>query len=261
MGHQAGQKPGKSAAWKTLAGLLGAGAQAGQLANATMGLIEKGFRLAAREAGVIESVWWLMRLPTAARAESFRGALGVLGLHFPGEPSSMELVGAVSGAVDRQLLGKRGRTDLGEMAQSSLCETLIHRIQGQSPAIFGITPVEVKAALAATATSKQFGILAREFFGRWTYKALDSFLSRVSAQQIGRGGGFPTLADRSEFQKTLKEHCRNVCGCLEEYGGDWWSKENYQTDSDIARERVRDFLGYAVEKLIGALRPGADRAA
>jgi hypothetical protein len=78
----------------------------------------------------------------------------------------------------------------------------------------------VRAALAALATTSQFDHLARAFFARLAYKAMDYYLSRALAEHVGEGRRFLTLARLDEFSRALEGHCRTgQIGCHRQSAG------------------------------------------
>lgn len=98
---------------------IAGGAGASQLATATINAVERGLRAAADDAGVLESLWLLVRIPLAARAPDFAAALRGCGLAVADSPGLTDIAVALSAAVDAALPNGRGRTDLGEMAQAA----------------------------------------------------------------------------------------------------------------------------------------------
>jgi hypothetical protein len=95
-----------------------------------------------------------------------------------------------------------------------------------------MTPENVRLEFSKLATQKQFSIFARRFFGRFTTKCLDYFVSRALAQHLGEGRRFTTLAEQSEFSNSLKTHCREASKILESYSGEWFSKANWRTPNN-----------------------------
>ena len=123
MGHlRLGDLP-RTRKWAQVVALIGGGAGTAQLANATISAAERGLLFAAEDAGLVETIWLFTQLPLAARSKDFPNALRQAGLEVSDAPSLMEIVGAFSDAIDSRL-ARRGRTDLGEMAQMAAAETI-----------------------------------------------------------------------------------------------------------------------------------------
>lgn len=116
MGHtRLGEIP-RTRKWQQVIAFMEGGAGAAQLANATLSAAENGLKLATEDKGLVETIWLLTQLPLAARTDDFTGTLRKAGLNISDSPSLMEIVGALSDAIDARLSNNNGRTDLGEMA-------------------------------------------------------------------------------------------------------------------------------------------------
>jgi len=256
MGHiRLGRLP-RTRQWKQVVALLEGGAGTAQLANATITAAEKGLNLAAEDKGLVETIWLLSQLPLAARKDNFAAALREVGLDVSDAPGLMEIVGAVSDAIDRRLANNGGRTDLGEMAQMAASETISEVVGGRLPSLFVPTPNDVRTEFARLATNRQFSTFARDFFARLTNKCLNYFLSQAIAHHVGEGRRFTTLAQQSEFSKALDTHCREAAKIVEEFSGGWFSKTNWE-NKGISRDKAAGFSHVAMQKLVAELKEGA----
>jgi len=109
MGHiRLGNLP-RTRKWQEVVGLIEGGAGTAQIANATITAAERGLNLAAQDKGLVETVWLLTQLPRAGRSDNFAGALRDAGLDVADSPGLMEVVGAVSDAIDRPVNGNLTR--------------------------------------------------------------------------------------------------------------------------------------------------------
>lgn len=226
MGHvRLGDLP-RTRKWGQVVGLIGAGAGTPQVASATINAAEKGLGVAVKDKGVVETIWLLTQLPVAARSENFAAELRARGVTVSQSPGLMEIVAAVTEAIDAEMPNNRGRSDLGEMAQMAAAETLTEVIGSRTRGLFGTTPDDVQKQFAALGTNKQFSIFAKDFFARFTNKCLDYFVSRAVTQHVGEGKRFTTLAQQSEFSEALRTHCREASKIVEEFSGGWFSKTN-----------------------------------
>jgi hypothetical protein len=257
MGHiRLGDLP-RTRKWSQVVGLIEGGAGIAQIANATINAAEKGLGFAAKDDGVIETIWLLTKLPLAARSEDFAAALGQCGLSVSTSPGLMEIVGAISDTIDTKIPNCKGRTDLGEMAQMAAVETLTDVIGQRTKGLFGTTSDDLKQAFSKLATNKQFSIFAKDFFARFTNKCMNYFLSRALSHHIGEGQRFTTLSEQAVFAKALETHCREAARIIEEFSGGWFSKKNWETGGAITREDIAAFTGYAMKKLVDELKQGA----
>ena len=256
MGHtRLGNLP-RTRKWGQVVGLMAGGAGAAQIANATIRAAEKGLNLAAEDKALVETVWLLTQLPLAAKQENFGAALRQAGLDVTDSPGLMELVGAVSDAIDARLSNNRGRTDLGEMAQMAASETLAKVIGERAGSLYGVAPADVQSALASIGTVNQFGQVARQFFSRLTNRCLDYFVSRAASHHLGPGERFPTLAAQSQFGEALELHCYEASKIVERFSGEWFSKTNWEKQG-IGRQEAAGFAHVAMGKLADELKAGA----
>lgn len=257
MGHiRLGELP-RTRKWTQVVGLIRSGAGTAQVANATITAAERGLGCAANDHGVVETIWLLTQLPLAARTEDYAAALRGCGLTVTNTPSLLEIVGAVTVAIDAKMPNCKARTDLGEMAQMAAVETLTEVIGGRVRSLFGTTSEDVRSAFSGLATSKQFSSFAKDFFGRFTNKCLDYFLSKAMAHHVGEGERFRTLAEQGEFTRAMETHCKEAARIIEEYSGGWFSKKNWETGGSITRADIKAFTGYAMTKLTSELKRGA----
>jgi hypothetical protein len=257
MGHiRLGDLP-RTRKWSQVVRLIEGGASTAQVANATINAAEKGLSSAVKDAGVIETIWLLTKLPLAARSEDFAQALRDCGLSVSDSPGLMEIVGAVADAIDAKMPNCKGRSDLGEMAQMAAAETLTEVVGQRTKTLFGTTTDDVQQAFSKLATNKQFSVFAKDFFARFTNKCVSYFLSRALAHNIGEGQRFTTLSQQAEFTKALETHCREAARIVEEFSGGWFSKKNWEREGAITREDIAAFTGYAMKKLTDELKQGA----
>lgn len=247
--------------WTQIVELVAGGAGAAQLATATSYALAQGLGSAASDAGAVESVRLILRLPLAARADDYPGALGQCGLDVSEPPGLMGLVAAVSDAIDAKLPNCHGRTDLGEMAQIAAVEILSRVVGTRVGNLFGTAPSDVQRELAALATVKEFGLFAKQYFSRFTFKWLNYVLSMTLPDHIGDGKRFRTVADQVRFTDALELHCREATIVLMAYSGEWPDKERLRVVADVTREHAQTFLGGAMAKLLEELRHREDTRA
>lgn len=240
----------KTRAWKEVVGLITHGAQAKQVAAATLAAASEAFARAAQDKGVIESVLLLMQVPIAARDTQFATSLRRFNVIVPEQPTILTLTSGTSQAIDAAIATRNGRTDLGTMAQSAAAETVSEFLQRRlGGRLFDAPPDAVQFEMAKVATPKRFGELGRVFFSKFLFKCLDYFLSKTLPLHVGGGRRFHNLSDVDHFRNGLKEHCWETSKIVESYSGDWWSKARYDSEGELTRKQVRRFTSYAMTKL------------
>jgi hypothetical protein len=248
MGHtRLGSLP-QSRKWREVVGLLESGVGTPQIAAATLKAGKEGLENAASDPALVRSFWLLTQLPLCARSDDFIGALNSAGISISSTPTLLELVGAFSDAVDDYVRKTGGRTDLGEIAQMGAAESLAAALHDRTTNLFGTTPELVRQQLAAFATKKQFGLLAREFFSRLTEKYLTYFLSRRTSSQ------FKSVPANREFREALSLHCQQASKIVEVFAGDWYSKANFE--GGITPRKASNFISVALTKLRKELERG-----
>jgi hypothetical protein len=256
MGHTLlGTLP-RTRSWQEVVKLIEHGAQAAQVANAAIRAAEKGLRKVNKDLGVVETVWLLIQLPIAAKADDFEASLAECGVHVSGSPGLLDLAAGFTNALDIRLFNNRGRTDLGEMAQMAAVETIVGLLGERTDNYFGVTPTEVRRELAKLYTVKQFGLFATAFFARFIYKSLDYYLSRVLPLNVGQGRRFTTLEGLAQFTDALETHCREAARIVQNFTGEWTSATMWE-EGRITRDDARDLAHGAVSKIIKELKMGA----
>jgi len=254
MGHiRLGTLP-RTRQWIEVLDLIGGGAGTPDVAAATMEASQRGLLSAAKDPGLIYTVWLLTQVPLAARSTDFAARLRKLGLDVPDSPGLLEVVGAFTGAVDGHLRRTGGRTDLGEMAQMAASEALAALGTPANASLFATTAPDTQEAIKGLSTTKQFSTLAREFFTRLSRKYLTYFLSRELSNYVGGDGRFLNIDSHAEFNKGLDLHCRQASRIIEEFSGGWFSKTHFE--GGITRAKAAGFVHIALKKLRAELAKG-----
>src|SRR4051812_2506629 len=89
--------------WKEVIALIVGGAEAGQIATATVTAAAYGLKAAANDPGLVEAVWLLIRIPLAARTGDFAAALRGCGVDVADDPSVLNVAVGYSFAVDARM--------------------------------------------------------------------------------------------------------------------------------------------------------------
>ena len=206
----------------------------------------------ATDPALTQTVWLLTQLPLAACLANFEAALRGLGLRIDVEPRLLDLVGAVTEAVDRHAVRAGGRTDLGELAQQAGAESLTAIVGRTLPSLFTPTPEEVRKALGRLAAKDRYGELARDFFAGLTRRYLDYYLSREVSQHVGPQRRLPTITGHADFNQALELHCREASRIVQDFAGSWYTKAQFE--GGITPERARRFAFVALRKIVAELK-------
>ena len=173
-----------------------------------------------------------------------------------GQPTLIEVVTALSDAVDRQIARTSGRTDLGEMAQLSSVECLQAVASREISDLFGGPTDKVQRALGALGTVRQFTVLARDFFARLTRRLFSYYLSRELPQNVGMNSQFRTIREHRDFEVALDNHCRETTKIIKEFSGEWFSKHTHE--GGISEAKAGRFAHVAFKKIRDELRQRRD---
>jgi hypothetical protein len=244
--------------WQEVVASLDGGASVAQIAAASSEAAEGALTRASADPTLIRAFWLLTQLPLAAQQVDFIERLGELGLEVRSSPQLLDIVGAFSEAVDAHARAVSERSDFGEMAQMAAAESLSAIVGRSLPGLFGPTADEVQRAFARLATSRQFSDLVRDFRARLTRRHLTYYLSRELSNHVGPARRFTSIADHSEFNADLDQHCREVVRIVKEFAGDWFGKSNYE--GGITPEKAQAFLLVSFKKIDRELRKRRDAA-
>jgi len=259
MGHiRLGGSLPRSRKWKEVIGLIAAGAGADQIANAIIRAAETGLMAAAHHTGLVEAFWSLTQLTQAAREQDFAAGLRARGFDVPDHPSLPAILSAVSQNIDRAMPNNKGRTDLGEMAQSAAIEVTNRIVTERASSLFGATDQDVQRAFRDLGTEKNFGQLGKSFFSQLTNKVLQFYASHECANHIGQGQRFANLAAKAAFDQAMEVHCRQASVIVERFAAQWQSKQNWvnKDTGGITRKHAAGFAHQAMKKMVAELKEG-----
>ena len=255
MGHQRMGKLPMTKHWKAVIQLITAGADAAHVAASTSVAAEQSLAKAGKNSVLRHAFWLLTQVPLAAREGNFGQRLRGLGLQVGDAPNLVEIGTAMIEALDEVSRKSGGRRDdLGEIASKSATESLIAIASHNGSSLFGTTYAadEALASLRSLSTSRQFGILARDFFSRLARSFLGYFLSRVIPQHVGANKRFQSIKDHDAFDEALQRHCRETSLIVEQFACDWFSKTNYE--GGITPAKAGTFVHVALSKITAELQ-------
>ena len=136
MGHvRLGVLP-KSRKWGQVVDELRIGVDIDEVAASAADAAETSLQAASNDPAFLHAFWLLTQVPLAARGPDFAEDLRRLGVWIADQPSLMDVVAAISGAVDHYAREQGGRTDLGEMAQMAAIESLTALVGPDLPSLF-----------------------------------------------------------------------------------------------------------------------------
>jgi len=257
MGHvRLGLLP-RSKAWKEVVGLITAGANVSQIANATINAAEKAFSFVLNDHGYTEAVWLMAQLAIAAKKPDFTEHMNSLGVSLPANATLSDVAAAISDTLDRKLESTAKRSDLGDIAQRALIGAVLDHLAPKLPSLFPSAANDVRAALATLGKQREFGELSRSFYSKLTNESLEYFLSKTLATHLGEGQRFATMNEKAQFETALSTHCREASLIVEQFSSDWFSKHRFEEGGGISRKSSDGFAAFALKKMKDELKAGA----
>ena len=253
MGHiHLGVLPG-TRKWRDVVSLLGNGASAEDVAQASAIAVEKELRAAANDGLFVECIRLLAMIPLAARSEDFARAMRDVGIPVGDNPGLMEILSAMGKRLDRFALEHGHRSDFGELARRSLLSTLTAQISDQLPGLFGATPSDVQTAARRLSNSNEFSHFARNFFTKLLSSTLSSWLDRTLSAQVGTELRFTDIGARSHFDSGLGLYCVEATRIIREFSGGWYGKTVHR-DGKVTTTTAAAYGAVAFKKITEELQ-------
>lgn len=257
MGHvRLGLLP-RSKAWKEVVGLIAAGADVSQVANATITAAENAFSFVMDDIGYTEAVWLMTQLAIAAKKTDILAHLDSVGISLPSDATLTDVTTSISEALDRATDASGKRSDLGELAGRALVGAVADALSPKLHTLFPSDPDTMRAALSTLGKQKEFGELSRSFFARLANESLQYFLSKNLNTNLGEGMRFATMNQKAQFDTALTTHTREASLIVETFSAGWFSKHRFEESGVISRKSSDGFAGYALKKMTDELKAGA----
>lgn len=256
MGHSRLGKIPTSKAWKAVVGTY-AGADAGQdgsnfaqeverIATKAMEASAGTVRAAKDDGGVTPVFYLLTQLALAARRPDFLGAMEQVGIHLSADASSLDLTVEVHRVLDDMFFADGRRSDVGELAQLALGETLAGYLHAQPRDMLGDNIGQLQRDLRGLGTQKAFGEVSQEFFGSFISRLLNFNLSRIV--RTGEGQSLiGDVDDLSRFNAELRQHSRQRATIVRDFAAKWFAKTEFEVGIDPAR--TKRFVAHTLKKV------------
>jgi hypothetical protein len=221
------------------------------IAEKTMKAAQGGIEKAIKDYGLIFCFYLLTQIALSARYRDWQQRLGALGIHVSPDATVFDLTTEAQSCIDLFVLKRSQRTDISEMAQQAVGETLTAMTTQRSLPIFKGDMGGLQIPLHEVSTRNGFAELGRSFFGSFMYRFLNFYLSRVTATNLGVNK-IQCIGTISEFNKTLRQHCYQSALIVRDFCGEWFSKTEYQ--EGISFENTSGFIAVALKKLQAELQ-------
>lgn len=251
MGHvRLGQVP-ATKKWRQIIELLDSGdTLIAELAHAVEEASDRSLSEAVNDPGFVEALWLFLKVPQAARSKDFAAELQKIGLDVPSEPTTLDILAALDGAVDRaRRRGGRQATDFSLIAKDAAIAALQSLTRERVPSLWASSAEDERTTLASFASTERFGELSQRFFTNLLEGHLQYFLDREIPRHIGRNGLVQSIADTSYFDGVVNRHCAETTVIMRAYARDWLGKNRFHLDKELSRRDVTDFASYAFAKI------------
>lgn len=221
------------------------------IAVRTLDAAETGIEKALDDLGLRYSFYLLTQLALASREDNWEKKLTENQINVSRLNSTFELITEIQTAIDDYIFENGRATDISEMAQQSIGETISKLVEPKANTLFGSGKEEIQSAIKSLSTKKGFADLGQKFFGHFMTHYLNFFLSRVTAAQVGTGR-FRSVEDVTKFNQVLQTHCEQTAKIVRDYCGEWYSKTEYMKGIDL--ENTSEFISVALKKLKSELK-------
>jgi len=221
------------------------------IALKTLDAAETGIDKALNDVGLQYAFYLLTQLALSSREENWEEKLSTHQIDVSNLNSTFELISEIQISIDDYIFENGRATDISEMAQQSVGETISKLVEPKANTLFGSGKEEIQSAIKSLSTKKGFADLGQKFFGHFMTHYLNFFLSRVTASQIGTGK-MRSVEDVSKFNQVLQTHCEQTARIVRDYCGEWYSKTEYMKGINI--QNTSDFMTVALKKLKSELK-------
>ncbi len=230
--------------------LVASGDPAGQdvndIAALTLDAAATAFEKAKGDLGLGYTFYLLTQIALASRGDDWQQRLARVGIHLTGDSSIFDLTCQMQAAIDDHIARWGTATDISEMAKKAAGEALSMLARDNSVTLFGSGGDELRAAIRDLSTRSGFSRLGQRFFGLFSARFLNFYLSRVTAGAIG-SSGIPDVAAVSSFNEALRAHCEQSALIARDFCGQWYAKTEHTQGIDP--ENTTRFMAVALQKL------------
>jgi hypothetical protein len=226
-----------------------------RLAASTMDAAANALKAGLKDGGIAHVFFILTQLALSTRRPSSDEALRALGINLPSEASHLDLTSEIHRVIDEHFLRIGKKSDLAEMAQLALGETLTAFFRSQPSDLFAPSSAQIQRDLHQLGTQKTFGEISRAFFSGLMSRMLGFYLSKFVLPGEGQrliGGA----NDLTRFNAELRAHTYQRAAIIHEFAEKWFSKTEFEKGIDPTN--ARRFVSYACKKIETEFLRGMD---
>ncbi len=206
----------------------------------------KGLDLVLDDDGLQYTFYLLSQIAIKSREDNWIDELKQIGIKVNKDSNLFDLTYELQDHIDEYLSDKNANSDISEMAQQAAGEALNDLTSESMDSLFESTSNDLQISIKELSNKSGLSDLGQSFFGHFTKRFLNFYLSRISAAYIGQGHVNHTV-DLQSFNKDLEKHCYQSAKIVKQFTGDWLSKTNYE--EGISRANIKKFLSVALRKI------------
>jgi len=206
-------------------------------------LIEK-----SSDPSLVFSYWLLTQITSHSRTKDFDKKLKKLGLDMTQTNNAFDFIAYLADFTRAQIRLKPDASfPISEFAQLALREVFTETIGQRCRSLFGTTLEDIRLACRNYSSADRFAKLSRLFFSKVLNRCLQFFVSKETANNIGRGRKFEDIFELSGFNIALKSYCFQSAKIIEKFAGGWYSKHVWL--DKLSENDAKWFVLIAMDKL------------
>jgi hypothetical protein len=240
---------------KSETGLYGESGEISQLATATARASADALKAGIKDGGLAFVFYFLTQLALSGRRKEPRQGLGELGVQLPNNPTHLDFTIEVHRLIDEHFKTSKQKSDVAEMAQLAIGETLTNFFKSQPRDLFAPSGTQLFNDLYSLGTQKKFGDISRQFFSNFMSRMLGFYLSKFIIPG-GRQKLVNSASDLTRFNDALREHTYQRAAIIHEFAEKWFSKTEFERGIDPGN--ARRFISYACKKLEAEFLQGTE---
>lgn len=251
MGHQRlGKLPAHRLLPEIVRYLVTGGTPTGDLVAQVTEFGQEALNLAQKDPVFTEAMWLLVRIPQAVGSRDPENDLEALGLPAAACPSVTDVLVAYDAALERvQRQSHAGTTDLGEIARHAGLAALGEAIQNGLPSLWAPTAEDVRASISVLRGTEKFAAMAQRFYSNFIERVIHYYVDRNLHHLVGPDRVAKSVHDLRSFNEAIRRHCNEAALIMRAFARDWLGKNLYRDAKQVAKDDIRRFSGYAVQKI------------
>ena len=255
MGHRRLGRLPRSRRWDEVVELLETSPEdVGGIAAATITAADARLNKFSHDPSLVYCFWLLTRVMSAAKGDDFARELSRLGVQVQDNTPTIAFVAQLSDQIRDRLSRHPESGFISEIASLALRAALTETVALRGKSLFATNLEDLQRSFREYSTIRQFGEVSQRFFGAFLSRVLRSLVDRELADHVGSGRSFATIEASSEFLDTLGTYSRQVSLIVRDFGGEWYSKHNWEAKGEITEDEAAGFVSHALNKLRSEVR-------